>query len=226
MLPDVIILGDSHSNALMEGCEAHGLKAEMIRFSGNLWHGRRIVVHPEHGVWISKPKALQRQILDLRQKLGGRSILSPDVPVIGSFGFHLGRFAPMFGLQGHVTQRSEFEADPESLFVSSAYVREYVTGLRTSHVRLARHFDQQTNLVMVAPPFASNQPNMRTFYDFMLDWMRAVGLRVYDPNADLVKAGMALDPSYLLDDGRHGNGRYGAEVIGNMIAQGLIRRAA
>lgn len=226
MLPDVIILGDSHSNALMEGCEAHGLKAEMIRFSGNLWHGRRVVLHPEHGIWISKPKALQRQILDLRQKLGGRSILSPDVPVIGSFGFHLGRFVPLFGLQGHVTRRSEFEANPESLFVSSAFAEEYVSSLRTPHVRMARRIERLAPLVMVAPPLVGDQPNMRTFFDFMLDWMRTVGLRVYDPNADLAGAGRALDPSYLLDDGRHGNGRYGAEVIGNMIEKGLIRRAA
>lgn len=224
--PDVVVLGDSHSNALAEGCAAHGLNAGMLRFSGNFWHQRRVSLHPDHGVWIENPKALQRQILDLKAQLGGQPVLTPDVPVIGTFGFHLGRFVPLFSVTGHVTRAEEAAADPESLYVSRAFVDQYVIGIRAAHIRMARRIDRMTRLVMVAPPLGQDAPNMRSFFDAILARMRTFGLTVYDPHEDLAMAGPVLDPAYLLEDGTHGNARFGAEVIGHMIERGLISAAS
>lgn len=225
-LPDVIVLGDSHSNALAEGCAAHGLDVEMIRFSGNFWHQRRVVLHPDHGVWIANPKGLQQQVLDLNARLGGKSLLEAGVPIIGSFGFHLGRFVPVFTVEGHVTTAAEFAANPEAQFVSQAYVEQYVIGMRAYHIRLARRIERMAPLVMVAPPFAQDEPNMRTFFDAILTRMRTFGLTVHDPNSELPQAGPVLDPAYLLDDRTHGNTRYGTEVIGQMLAKGLLAARA
>ena len=225
-LPDALVLGDSHSNALHEGCLAHGLKTEMIRFSGNFWHQRRVMLHPEHGVWIKNAAALQAQVHEVRARLGVRSLLTPDVPVIGSLGFHLGRFVPSVGTRGHVSSRAHFVEDPAALHMSSAFVEEYAALARAIHIRMARRIDRQTRLVIVAPPLAQDRPNMRAFFDAILNRMRAFGLTVYDPNADLKTSGRALHPSYLAEDGTHGNAKYGAEVIGNLLSKGLIQRAA
>ena len=76
MLPDVVIIGDSHSSALLAGCEAHGLSAEVARFSGNLWHAGKLMFHGQHGIWPRGLPALQAQILAIRDRLGGRSLVS------------------------------------------------------------------------------------------------------------------------------------------------------
>jgi hypothetical protein len=225
MLPDVIVLGDSHCNALVDGCHAHGLKAEMLRFSGNFWHTGQVSLHADHGIWINRPKRLQDEILALRERLGGRSVLSPDVPVLATMGFHLGRFVPPFGIMGHVTDQRHFDAEPDALYASRAMVNAYIGAYRGTHIRMARRMDRMARVVMVAPPLCHDRPNLRTFFDSVLARMRAVNLTVYDPNGDLPRQDGVLDPAYVTEDGAHGNARYGAEVIGKLIEQGLLARA-
>ena len=74
-LPDLLVIGDSHSNALVEGCEAHGLTVAMLRFSGNFWHAGRIALHPVHGLSARGLTGANRQVASLRARLGTVAVL-------------------------------------------------------------------------------------------------------------------------------------------------------
>jgi hypothetical protein len=225
-LPDLLVIGDSHSNALVEGCVAHGLRVEMLRFSGNLWHAGRIVLHEEHGLWVTGSRGLQRQVLELRGRLGGRSVLSPDVPVMATLGFHLGRLVPPFGLHGHTTDVSHFESNPEALYASHALLDAYLGAHRGALIRLARQMSRQTRAVFVAPPHFAERPNYRSFLTGLVRRMRALRLNVHNPNETLAPTGSVVRSDYLTGDGNHGNGAYGTAVIAEMLEKGLIARRA
>lgn len=221
-LPDVLVIGDSHSNALAEGCLAHGLRVEMLRLSGNLWHAGRVVPNREHGIWTRGLRAMQADILALRDRLGGRRVLSPDVPVIGSFGFHLGRLVPMLGYAGHRAEPDRFLAEPEALFLSRSFVEAYVDSHRGPLLRLAQRMARECPLTVVVPPRVALLPNNAPVIAAIRGRMEAAGVRVFDPAPALCGDG-ALDPSYLLPDGTHGNADYGKAVVSRMLDAGLIR---
>lgn len=223
-LPDVLVIGDSHSDALFEGCAAHGLTAEMLRFSGNFWHAGRIVLHPEHGLWSRDLPGARMQIAALRERLGDRSVLSPDVPVIASLGYHLGRIVPPFAFAGHVTEARHFDADDRALHASSALVDAYVDAVRGPHLRMARRMARAALTVFVAPPDCQDRPAMRSFIGAVTRRLRAAGLSVHDPNEAMAPSGSVLDARYVTPDGVHGNAAYGASVVGRMLDLGLIPR--
>ncbi len=221
-LPDVIVIGDSHSNALVAGCIAQGLKVEMLRFSGNIWHAGAVVTDEEHGIWVHKNKAMQAQIVELRARLAGRSVLTPEVPVLLSAGFHLGRFVSPFGALGHVTEARAFAGEAQSQYVSQRFASAYLGAHRGVHLRVIRRMTRQTQITVVAPPICQDVPNVHRFLALQKARMEAVGLRVYDPNADFQTAEHCLPAAFVAEDMRHGNADYGAAVIGKMIADGLI----
>ncbi|MDT8854185.1 hypothetical protein RNZ50_03870 [Paracoccaceae bacterium Fryx2] len=223
MLPDLLVIGDSHSDALADGCAAHGLRVEMLRFSGNIWHSGQVVFHAQHGIWVRGLPGMQKQVLALRERLGGRSVISADVPVLAAMGYHMGRIVPPFSANGHVTDAADFAADAGSAYVSRAMVGAYVDAFRANHVRLARRMSRHGNMTLVAPPHAFARRNFPAFAEALTGRMRAAGVRVFDPAPELCPPGAPLDADYLLPDGVHGNARYGAAVIGLLLQRGLIR---
>ena len=226
MLPDLLVIGDSHSNALLAGCRAHGLTAEMLRFSGNFWHSGHVVFHREHGIWVRRIAAQQQLVIDLRARLGGRSVIGPDVPILATMGYHLGRIVPPFGTNNHVSDAESFADDPTSHYASVALVDAYVEQTRASHIQLARRMSRHGNMTLVAPPKVFGRSNYHAVADAVSRRMRAAGVRLYDPSEDLFAGGEALASDYLSEDGVHGNDRYGAEVVGRLIAHGLIAKRA
>lgn len=223
--PDLLIIGDSHSVALKAGCDAHGLRAELMSFSGNLWHEGHIYLHGEHGLW-ARGKANQARILAMRERLGGRSLLEPDLPVLASIGFHLGRMVPLFGYRGHVTSKAEFVASPERHFVSSAFVAEYADQFRLPHIRLLRRMARRARVMTVAPPDVYGDRNYSAFMNTIATRMSSAGLSVYDSRDDFADKGSPLPEAYLADDRVHGNALYGTEAVGHMLRRGLIARPA
>jgi len=226
MLPDAIIIGDSHSNALKAGCDAHGLTTEILRFSGNFWHSNHILFHAQHGIWVRGLPVQQKQILDLRERLGGLSIINAQVPVIAAMAYHLGRIVPPFGFNGHVTHAEKFAADPKALYASQALVDAYVEPLRDGHIRMARRMGRFGNMTLVVPPNMFAKSNYVTFADTLTRKLRAAGVRVFDPAADICPDGASVPADLMAADGVHGNDRYGAQVIGLMVQRGLIGRKA
>ncbi len=224
MLPDVLVIGDSHTTALMAGCQAHGLQAEMLRFSGNFWHSGHVQFHPQHGVWVRRSKAMQQQIMDVRDRLGGRSLVSRDIPILGSMAFNLGRIVPPFGFNRHVTDAGSFAEDTESSYASQALVSAYVDATRGPQFLMVRRMARLASLTLVVPPKLRVRSNYATFSDTIAARLRASGVRLFDPSATLCNEGEALQAQYLAPDGLHGNTDYGSAVIGLMLSEGLIMR--
>lgn len=226
MLPDGLIIGDSHCTALKAGCDAHGLQTDMLRFSGNFWHSGHVLFHAQHGVWVRGLPAMQAHILAMREKFGGRSLISRDIPVIASMGYHMGRIVPPFGMNGHVTAAEAFAADPDSSYASDALVDAYVAEFRAGHIRMAQRMARNSPMVMVVPPRLFPGSNYDRFTQVLSRRLASVGVRLFDPAQTLFADRQGLAADYITPDGVHGNDRYGAEVIGQMIAQGLIGKRA
>lgn len=225
MLPDVIIIGDSHANAIAAGCAALGIRAELLRFSGNFWHSGHVMFHGQHGIWVRGLPDMQTGILQLRERLGGRSVLSRDVPVIACMGYHLGRIVPPFGFNGHVTGAAAFVADPAASYASQALTDAYVDAVRAGHIRMAQRMARHCALQVVVPPRLFAGSNYDRFADVITTRMRAAGVQVCDPSAALF-AGQGLPADYISADGVHGNERYGTEAVGLLIAQGALGKRA
>ena len=218
----VLVLGDSHSVALKAGCDSVGLPAELLSFSGNFWHAGHIVSHRKIGLW-ARGAALQARINDTLKRLGRASLFGPDLVVLGSFGFHLGRIAPILGVRGHRADGEEFLADESTQFVSSAVVSAYVQVFRSPHLNIMRRISQQSPMVLVTPPrFSHDSSNHQSCFDAIKAGIQAANIPCYDPCIDLFSPGGVLPAAMVTPDGVHGNAEYGAMVVRRLIGTGVL----
>ncbi len=223
--PEAMVLGDSHAVALKEGCDALGLNTEMLSFSGNVWHMGLISFHPTFGLTM-KGRVQRDRLVAAKERMGRGGIIRPDLPLIVSAGFHVGRLVPPFGMRGHVTDAKGFAADEDALFVSHAFLRAYVQHHRGQQLYFLRRIARRAPVVVVGPPPVYGGANHAAFIDVIGEMIRAAGVPLYDPRDDFAHLGQTLSSDYLAPDGVHGNARYGSEVIGALLARGLIRRRA
>lgn len=219
--PDLLILGDSHSVALKAGCDALGLRAEMLSFSGNIWHQGLVSLHRNRGI-VVRNRGFQRRVSDLAARLGRGNVLSPDVPVLASFGFHLGRIVPPFGYNGHRADPVRFLEDGDSQFASQALVEAYARHYRQGHVRMLQRLARNIPTVAVAPPDFFGGINYPQFLATVKTMIREAGVRLFDPCAELFPGGAGMPPEMVAEDGVHGNAAYGARVIGLLLDRGLV----
>jgi hypothetical protein len=210
MQPDVIIIGDSHTAALREGCVALGLTAALLYVSGNHWHAGCADFHPVAGLHFARRPVLQRRLQDIRQSIGGGSVFGRKVPVIASFGYHLGRLVPPFTGWGHTTDADEFSSKPEALFAS--------------HGLMARQAAQLCDLTVVAPPVVQADATAHAFACHITDRLQKADVRVHDPREGRAYDGTTLAAELLSEDGVHGNAAYGEGVIHSLLRKGLIRK--
>jgi hypothetical protein len=222
--PDIMILGDSHSIALQTGCQANGMKVAMLSFSGNLWHQGLIGLHRTTGIRVRGRGGWQRRVTDLAAALGRANVLSPEVPVLASFGFQLGRIVPPFGFNGHRADPEEFLAEPAAQFASRALVEAYALHFRQAHLMMLHRLSRLVPVVAVFPPLVFASGNYASFVALMKAKIAETGVPWFDPCATLFPGAPAVPEDYLAADGVHGNARYGAEAIGRMIDLGLIAR--
>ena len=176
---------------------------------------------------------MQKDRLDAaRARHAPRGLIRPDLPLIVSAGFHIGRLVPPFGTRGHVTDADGFAADEDGLFVSSGFLRAYVQHHRGQHIYTLKRIARRAPTVIVPPPPVYAGINHEAFIDTIIGLMLAGGLTVYDPRDDFAHLGHTLPPDYLAADGVHGNARYGSGgdrrdvVAGNDPAQGRLKRPA
>lgn len=221
--PDVLILGDSHAVALQAGCAAHGIVPAVLSFSGNLWHQGQIGLSPRTGI-RARGRVWQGRVTDLGRALGRDNVLSPELPVLACFGFHLGRIVPAFGYNGHQADRDMFLADPEAQFASSGLVQAYAASMRRGHLRMLAQLARRVPTLAVVPPAIYPPGNYPAFVETLKEGIRALGVPLIDPSAELFPGAAGLPGAFRSDDGVHGNADYGAAAIGMMIARGLIVR--
>ncbi len=223
LVPDLMILGDSHAVALQVGCVAHGIVPAVLSFSGNLWHHGHVALHRRTGIHV-RGRAWHARVTDLGRALGRANVLSAEVPVLACFGFHLGRIVPAFGYNGHQSDPALFLADPESGFASSALVRAYAEAMRAGQLRLLAQLSRRVPTLAVVPPAIYPAGNYPAFVAAIKERIRALGVPLVDPSAELFPGAAMLPQALRSDDGVHGNAAYGQAAIGMMIERGLIRR--
>lgn len=224
-LPDLVIIGDSHTAALQEAALAQGLTSRMLYVSGNFWHEGSFRYSAELGLAVGHRPVLQRRIRTLAGQLGG-TVFPRGVPIIASFGYHLGRLVPVFARLGHTPDPTDFDAEPHKLFASSALVDAYLHHHRGSLWRVLRLAAQKADLVVVAPPIVQDDPVAMHIAGLITARLTALGLRVFDPRLEPDWAGRPLPAEWRTPDGVHGNALYGAEVLRRLEAKGLLARAA
>lgn len=223
---DVILIGDSHARALKDGCDVLGIPAGLMSVSGNFWHMNRVHPDAQSGIRMRGNKWLAAQAEQIREQLGGRPVLNPDVPVIVSAGFSLGRLVPKIVSLRHVSSLEEFEADPAALFLSDDFVRGYVTYHRDRQLRTLRRLARHARVTVVPPPLKRKPPTVWAAYRVICDMIRRARIDLYEPIADLGEVGEGLDEGYFGPDGIHGNADYGKVVIERLIERGAFERSA
>jgi hypothetical protein len=216
--PALLVVGDSHSAALHLAAQARGIDARLLYISGNFWHEGRIRFHPEQGLSAAYRPALQRQIRALNAEIGG-SVFAPGVPVIGVFGYHLGRIAPLFARHGHTP---EAEGAAAGIFVSRALVEAWLHHHRGALIRVARQAARVCRLVVVAPPVLRDDPVTRRLAGLITARLRAEGVSVFDPREDAAFGPAPLPGHLRTADGVHGTADYGAMVLDRLAALGLV----
>lgn len=223
MKPDVLVIGDSHAAPLAWGCEALGLKVEHISFSGRNWHEGNIFPHPEHGIWVMKRRWAQKIFTDLKETLGVDNLAQSGMPVLGSFGYHMGRLVPPFGWHDHVSPAPGEEMPQSALHASSGFVTDYVHAFRNQHFRLAREFAKGSKLALIAPPPAFDRPNYEAFRSEITRRLKGEGAKVYDPKEDFLdpKTGL-MQAELLAGDNVHGNEEYGRQLVAKLIERGYL----
>lgn len=219
---DLVIVGDSHTAALQEAALAQGIASKMLYISGNFWHEGRMRFNAELGLSAAYRPGLHRRIRALAAELGG-PVFPRDVPVIASFGYHLGRIVPLFARAGHTPDLADFEAVPDRLFASSALVDAFLHHHRGALWRILRLAAQGCPLVVVAPPIVQPDPVAMHLAGLITDRLTALGLKVFDPRREPDWAGKPLPDDWRTADGVHGNAAYGAEVLRRLTDRGLLR---
>jgi hypothetical protein len=223
--PEVIIIGDVHARSLMDGCEALGVPAGLLWESEIHWHAGRVNFDAVLGISMHDNKSLLAQAERIRDRLGGRPVPNPEVPIIVSAGFHLGQLVSELVSPRHVTSRDEFEADSEALSISEDFLRGYVDYHRETQLQVLRQLARRAPLTVVAPPFKrKTTATAWAAYRAICDLMREARLDLYEPMADLGEIGEGLDESYFGPDGKHGTAEYGRIVIENLIERGALRK--
>ena len=221
MTPEMLFLGDSHTVALADGAAMLGVETASVWFSGSLWHDGNFAYGVDGFEPVEAPMG-EALLLRLRETTGQRDPFAGGLPVVMSFGFHLGRLTRPFNRYGH---RSYTEGAPEeegTLFASKALSEAYVIHHRQRHIEAALLIAAKAPAVMVAPPVFTDEPNFLTLRDTVIRMMRAQGLTVFDPMATLFGAGNPIPPDFRMEDGQHGTAEYGLRVLGALGEARLI----
>lgn len=224
MQPDVIIVGDSHTAALRDGCAALGLNAALLYVSGNHWHTGCAEFNSVAGLHFARRPVLQRRLADVRAAIGGGSLFGRQVPVIASFGYHLGRLVPPFTGWGHTADATDFAENEQALYASQGLIAATVAHFRDKHIGILAQAAGLCDLVVVAPPMVQADATANAFACEITRRLQQAGVRVHDPRGGAAYKGQVLAESLLSADRVHGNAAYGAQVISSLLARGLIRK--
>lgn len=220
----LLILGDSHAVALKAGCDAIGLPAELLSFSGNFWHRGHIVLNRRKGIW-AKGQALQDRITRAQGRLGAPNLLRSGLPILASFGFHLGRIVPAFRFQGHTVDAAEFRAAPQHHFATAALTEAYVGQYRDGHVQMLARIARVVPVVAVCPPRISDDPVQLAFLGVLKQKITAAGVSLFDPCQALFAPSGLLPDAMRADERGHGTADYGALVVRSLLDRGLLQPA-
>lgn len=222
-MPDLVVVGDSHTACLHEAALAQGMQSRMLYINGNFWHENRMRPHPVLGLSAGYRAKLNRQVSAFAAAQGG-SVFPQGVPCLASFGYHLGRLTPPFARQGHTPDADHAAADDSRLFVSGAMLDAYIHHHRHALFRVLRLVSRSADLVVIAPPIIHSDPATNAIAARITQLLEAHRIRVFDPRREPGLDG-PLAPHWTAADGVHGNAAYGAEVLRRLQIKGMLRAA-
>jgi hypothetical protein len=150
--PELLIIGDSHARALKDGADALGLKSFLVAISGNVWHTGLVVAHPHRGMVVRKLRQPNAEMGKLCEIMGIADVTRTGLPVLASIGYHLGRLVPSLSWNGHRTFQAGAKLEPDTHFMSAAFVRDYVDAARGPVFKILEKLAANGPLTVVAPP--------------------------------------------------------------------------
>jgi hypothetical protein len=212
-----MIIGDSHARALVLGSEEAGRSPAVFTTSGANWHAGLIGYHPRRGLVGRRQSA--RFVSAFRARHGGSDLTDGRVPVLASFGFHLGRLVPPFCLNGTRSTPEEAAAGPDLLYASEGFVAAYIRHHRGALITMLAQIARRAPLVNVAPP-APDRAGYAPIKEVLLGLMAEAGVPTLDPEAVLFGGRVPAD--LLEPDGVHGNGDYGRAVVAHLQELGHL----
>jgi hypothetical protein len=212
-----MILGDSHVLTLVLGSEAAGRTPAVFTSSGANWHAGLIGYHPRRGL-VGRRQAA-RFVAAFRARHGDADLTDGRVPVLASFGFHLGRLVPPFCLNGTRPTPEEALAGPDLLYASEGFVTAYTRHHRGALLTMLAQIARRAPIVNVAPP-VPDRVGFARFKAVLLGLMAEAGVPTVDPQADLFDGRVPAD--LFEPDGIHGNGDYGRAVVAHLQELGHL----
>lgn len=214
---DLVIIGDSHSAALQMAASARGLSAKMLYLSGNFWHENKMMHDRVRGISATYRRGLQRQIEAFADDLGG-TVFPANVPILASFGYHLGRLVPLLTRHHHSLLPLS-----DQIYLSDSFINAYLLYHRGGLYRLLRLAARRADVIVVAPPLVQADPIAREVARRITTTLQGYGLRVFDPDREPDWAGAPLPVELRSADQVHGNAAYGEEVLSRLEARGLLK---
>ena len=217
-LPEMLIMGDSHTAALDMAVRARGYSTALLYINGNYWHAGGFVHDPERGIALPGNNFIKRRVALARGDMGGR-LFRKDAVVLASIGYHLGRLCPALGRRGHKVDEASFDADPDASFMSASMMEALVTAQRAPLWDLLAAISKECELFVVAPPILTDDPMSWQVAQFVTRSLRERRLRVWDPRDLDGPLGKPLTDEWRAQDGVHGNIHYGLAVLEQLLPQ-------
>lgn len=222
MPTDLIIIGDSHTRALIAGAKALGLGVKSLTLSGTAWFEADVEFSPETGLASPRRKWVGRSAAKLGAALGHNSPFTAGLPVILSC-MNLGRMNARFQWRGHGYADDPLDLDAGDIPVSRAVFRAFIESELARPLELIANV-QATGcaLTVAAPPNFARRQGARDATAIFTDCVRALGATCFNPWEHYAPGTTDLPSDDAHRDGRHGNDAYGTWAMQTMLANNLI----
>lgn len=219
----VLIIGDSHTIALHDGCDALGIGYHKVYGTGGAWFEGRYKFMQKRGL-VSKPGPNRKKLLQLADEMGHSNIFDAGLPVIASFGFNFGKLLGALETWRHSIpdQKGCYDNDAEAV-MSRGFAEEYVEALCGKNFRIIKNIARIADVTMVVPPRADASHNRVQLTDIITQRMTDVGAKVFDPGRVFTKSRKkALPAKYLSEDQIHGTSDYGQKIVEQLVELGAL----
>ena len=154
--------------------------------------------------------------------MGVTNIFGTGITVITTVGFHLGQLVGPMGWSDHHIERGHDDRPQDGPQMSSAVAGAYVLHYRRPHLRLLRRIAKATRLIVVPPPASADYGNIPQVRALLIRRMRAEGLEVFDPVAELLSLDAPFPEDLSAGDGNHANTAFGSMVIDALRKAGKL----
>ena len=223
-IPDLLIMGDSHTAALDLAVRDDVFTTSLLYIKGNHWHEGGFEHHKLAGIARPGSAYVRRKVARVRVEMGGQ-LFQKDRVVLASIGYHLGRFCPAMTRRGHTVDEAAFGANLDARFMSTAMMEGVVNAKRAPLWDMLSEVANECVLVVVAPPILSNDLLSWQAAPFVTRSLRERGVMVWDPREQTGRMSQPLSDAWRTDDGVHGNMQYGRAVLDGIFPQAVAECA-